>query len=162
MLGNSSSSYAGFTPDDTWLWRLETTGSLNLAVTHLRGDTDADSLPDWWESDYFGGRTNAQPSAHDDADPVNNLGEYVANTDPLDENSVLEITDIKRSSGDVLEWCTAEGRRYYLMVHTNLPRTLWTTAAVITAYGMPQQAWTNAAPGAANMFYEIAVEENVP
>ena len=164
VLGNASSSYAGFTPDNTWLWRLESTGSLNLAVTHLRGDTDSDGLPDWWESDHFGGRTNAQPSAHSDADGVDNRSEYIANTDPLDAGSALELADIQRmpESDDVIEWSTAVGRRYYLLVHTNLPRTSWSTAAVITVYGAPLQAWTNTAAGSASLFYEVAVEENAP
>ncbi len=46
-------------------------------------DQDADGLPDWWERDYFGSTTEAEPGADVDADLASNLQEYERyGTDP--------------------------------------------------------------------------------
>jgi outer membrane protein assembly factor BamB len=46
-------------------------------------DSDSDSLPDWWESKYFGSATGADPDADEDMDGLTNLAEYeVYSSDP--------------------------------------------------------------------------------
>jgi hypothetical protein len=52
-------------------------------------DSDSDGLPDDWEIDHFGNLTRG-PDDDDDVptpDGLNNLGEFNANTDPLDADS---------------------------------------------------------------------------
>ncbi|MFN8200910.1 MAG: M12 family metallo-peptidase, partial [Nakamurella multipartita] len=65
--------------------------AVNLTVADLDGDTlpdfndpdmDGDALPNDWELAFFGGVTNALPSAHGDTDSFTNLQEYIAATDP--------------------------------------------------------------------------------
>lgn len=47
-------------------------------------DTDGDGLPDWWEALFFGG--NVSPTADADGDGVNNLNEYLNDTNPKAAN----------------------------------------------------------------------------
>lgn len=56
---------------------------------HTGGDTDGDGMPNEWEIQYFGGFSNASATGHGDADWMNNLEEYVANTIPTSAISVL-------------------------------------------------------------------------
>ena len=52
-------------------------------------DTDMNGLPDWWEAEH--GVTD--PEGHDDSDSFTNYEEWLADTDPNDGNSFLEILD---------------------------------------------------------------------
>lgn len=45
-------------------------------------DTNADGLPNWWETLHYGGPTNATASADDDGDGLTNMEEYTWGTDP--------------------------------------------------------------------------------
>ena len=163
--GNAASDYRSFQPQDAWTWRLASTGASDLAVTHLRGDTDADGLPDWWEMLYFGGsRTAALPLADGDNDGMNNQAECAANTDPTRGDSVLRLTFVARPSTNsvVVRWTTAPGRCYDVQRMTNLPDGACTTAGVVTVYGTPEHTWTNASETGARVFYRIEVKENGP
>jgi hypothetical protein len=54
----------------------------------LESLTDADGLPDFWETTYFPG-AGANPNDNPDLDGAPNLQEYRAGTHPTDANSVL-------------------------------------------------------------------------
>ncbi len=47
-------------------------------------DIDNDGLPDWWETQYFGDRTVAEPDDDPDDDGFTNQQEFDAGTDPTD------------------------------------------------------------------------------
>ncbi len=55
------------------------------------GDADGDGMPDEWERQNFGGATNASAAADDDGDGVNNLSEYIADTQPTNGASHLDL-----------------------------------------------------------------------
>lgn len=164
--GAAASDYSGFSAADAHAWRLAPTNSLDLALTHLRGDTDGDGLPDWWEMAYFqNSRTNATPTGNPDEDPALNIDEYGANTDPGDSDSFLHLTAIRRGDTDVpvLTWTTAAGRRYAVIRSTNLALSgAAATSAVVTAYAQPLNVWTGAVAGSRIASYWITAEENVP
>ena len=166
MAGAPASDYSGFSAADAYTWRLAPTNSLDLALTHLRGDTDADGLPDWWEMAYFqDSRTAAAPTGNPDGDPALNQDEYGANTDPGDEDSFLHLTAIRRAAGDATEltWTTAAGRRYTVRGSTNLALSgTAATCAVVTAYVQPLNVWTGAAESNRTVLYWITAEENAP
>ena len=166
VVGSPASDYSGFSAADAYTWRLAPTNSLDLALTHLRGDTDGDGLPDWWEMAYFeSSRTAAAPDGNPDEDPALNRDEYGANTDPGDGESFLHLTDIRRaaSNSSALTWTTAAGRRYAVMSSTNLALPgAAATSAVVTSYAEPLNVWTGATEsGQAAMFW-ISAEENAP
>lgn len=163
--GAPASDYAGFSPADAYTWQLTTTGGMDLALTDLRGDTDADGLPDWWEMAHFqNSRTNAAPTGNPDEDPADNLREYGANTDPGDGGSFLRLTDCRQTvaNSPVLTWTTAPGRRYAVMRSTNLLAADHATDAVVTAYAQPENVWTGAPETGQSATYWISVQENVP
>ncbi|MFO8027694.1 MAG: hypothetical protein R6U56_08530 [Opitutales bacterium] len=46
-------------------------------------DDDGDGLPNWWESEFFGSNTAADPNADEpDGDGLTNLEEYELGSDP--------------------------------------------------------------------------------
>lgn len=114
--GAAGSGYGGFAPFKPASWRVEPTNTLDLMVTDLRGDTNADGMPDWWEQWYFNGRTAAGVSGNPDNDRSPNLHEYRAGTDPTDILSVLEIeTTQLTTNGVVLQWQSVTSKVYCLM-----------------------------------------------
>ena len=65
-------------------------------------DSDGDGMGDGYEVEYFGGYTSGNPAGHSDADGVNNLDEFLAETDPTDAGSCLKITQCWHDPGG--EW----------------------------------------------------------
>ena len=98
------------------------------------GDTDRDGLPNEWEIAYFGGFSNALATGHGDADWMNNLQEYIANTLPNNAASVLSEgieTAVFASNSAVLDIHspspTSTGRVYDVWYTTNLlGNVVWT------------------------------------
>jgi hypothetical protein len=71
-----------FSPDKLWqvpAGAALTPGRLNAAAPV---DRDGDGIPNTWETQYFGGSTNANPGADPDGDGLDNLAEFVAHTVP--------------------------------------------------------------------------------
>ncbi|MCF7864604.1 MAG: hypothetical protein K9L89_07435 [Kiritimatiellales bacterium] len=87
-------------------------------------DTDGDGMPAYWEELYFGGATNAQASLDSDGDGMDNLGEYIAYTNPTDSNSVFAFTAVFNPTGGVTEvvaeFDSRRSRNYALEGTTNL------------------------------------------
>jgi hypothetical protein len=78
-------------------------------------DLDADGLPDAWELSYSGDITNLTAAGDADADGVPDAAEYLADTDPTDDTSLLEITDIARAgSTNRVAWTVEPTRLYRL------------------------------------------------
>jgi hypothetical protein len=85
IAGNATSVIV--TPTQTTIYKLTATGqwgsaSQELIVTVVQPDSDADGMPDYWESLY-----QLNPAQNDalqdmDADGLTNLAEYEANTNP--------------------------------------------------------------------------------
>lgn len=82
----------------------------------VSADADSDGIPNEWETLYFGGFTNAVATADTDGDGADNLTEYISGYDPIDSNSVFEVTSFEApSSGNspfILTWNPVEGRLY--------------------------------------------------
>ena len=67
-------------------------------------DSTSTGIPDWWSVQHFG-YVGVDPNADPDHDGLNNWQEYVADTDPLDPNSKLQITGVSFVSGGVkIDW----------------------------------------------------------
>lgn len=95
-------------------------------------DLDADGLPDWWETTYYGHATNAQLDADDDGDGAMNEAEWRAGTDPQSATSVLAAQARARAAGPVLEWATVSTRVYRVYWSTNMNEAFQELASNLT------------------------------
>lgn len=91
-------------------------------------DVGANGLPDAWELSHFG-HTGVDPNADADGDGHSNRQEYLADTDPKDPDSKLEITSILATPGGApatVTWESVLTRYYYLLETTALgPSSVW-------------------------------------
>jgi len=92
-------------------------------------DTDGDMLPDAWELWFTNSLTGMGAGTDSDGDGFTDAEEYGAGTDPLDPNSLLEITDIVLSPGTLeadISWSSVAKRLYRVELNTDLTQpTNW-------------------------------------
>jgi len=118
------------------------------------GDLDDDGLPDEWETQYFGGPTNANPSAMA-SNGVNTVKQaYVAGLDPTDSTNLFLISVFPLSAERVLQWQSASGRIYSVHSTSNLQENFH---ALETNILFPQSSYTDTVHRA-EQFYKIDVE----
>jgi len=99
----------------------EYTVSVNIVNDPLAVDTDADGMPDVWESAHlFNPNDPADAGLDADDDGQSNLAEYRAGTDPRNAGSLLRITSIAREANDTrISWTTVGSHHYLLRAGTN-------------------------------------------
>jgi hypothetical protein len=111
-------------------------------------DWDGDGIPNWWEARFSrnGSKTGLDASSDDDADGMSNYGEFVAYTNPTNDNSKFTIaivpvvaeqptSDIRQpkmmavgrrmsnvagTTNFALKWQSAQGRIYSVYATPNL------------------------------------------
>ena len=121
-------------------------------------DTDGDGIPDAWEL----GHTNvltAIGGADADGDGVPDMDEYLADTDPLDPNNLLQITDFAVvSDTNLVAWTCVPTREYTLEYNTDLTSSNWTatSSSFIPPHG-PEVEETVPGVGDTNRFYRVQV-----
>jgi hypothetical protein len=120
-------------------------------------DSDSDGLPDWWEELYFDAPTGASPDADDDEDGMSNLAEFIAGTHPRQAGSVLALAPAAVEKGAttnlVFRWPAVSGRVYSIWMATSLTGTYSQVVGGLPASDGPENAHTNAAPGAPGTYY---------
>lgn len=135
--------------------------------TWVEGDADGDGMPDAWEALYAAGKNGHaglvagadDGAADNDGDGRSNWEEYVAGTDPLDENSVFSLVDIEVVGRKVTVKAApgTAGRRYSLMRSAVLGTgAVW--KAVATAEGGEDEVelpWSGADDGG---YFRVDVE----
>lgn len=104
----------------------EYTMSLNVVSDPLAVDTDADGMPDVWETAHnFNPNDPSDATLDADNDGQNNVAEYRAGTDPRNPASALRITSLTRESSNArVTWTTVGGHNYLLQGGTNLTARL--------------------------------------
>jgi len=113
-------------------------------------DSDADGLPDRWETQYFGAPTGANPNADPDGDGRSNLAEYLERTNPLipDGRHPADASpaDYQLSAEEVetyaAAWLSGE---LWPAAPTNIPIAYVTRAAALVSSG-GAYVFTNAPP----------------
>lgn len=100
----------------------EYTLTLNLTGDSLAVDTDADGMPDVWETAHQFDANNPADAALDaDNDGQSNLEEYRAGTDPRNPESLLRITSLSiESTNSRVTWTTVGSHHYILQGGTNM------------------------------------------
>ena len=92
-------------------------------------DSDADGLPDAWEYSRYGNLTALSGTGDLDTDGVSDLNEYLADTDPDDDASLLLLTLVEAGgSTNQLAWPSRSTRLYQVQATALLTGT-WENAA---------------------------------
>jgi hypothetical protein len=119
-------------------------------------DDDADGLADGWEMLYFGGDTS--PTNNPDADPHNNLQEYIAGTNPTNAASYFTVSNIRQDAdGPVIQWGPCVPDRWYGINWSGNLMTGFTS--IVEQIGYPQSGYTDTVYGAdASGFYRVDVQ----
>jgi hypothetical protein len=107
------------------------------AVLTILPDTDADGLPDEWESSHGLNTASASDAVQDtDADGAGNWQEYLAGTDPADPASCLRIDRIDWSPDAVaLQFIAVSNKTYTVQSRPafTVPDAIWTRVADVPA-----------------------------
>jgi len=94
---------------------------VRAAMEHLDGDSDGDTMPTWWELKHFTNGTAALPDGDADSDGMRNDHEWIALTDPTNQNSYLMISNVSyTTTHPVLHWDGRTNREYGIDWATNL------------------------------------------
>jgi len=84
-------------------------------------DSNANTIPDWWEVHYFGTLTGPIATSDPDGDGMTNLQEYRAGTDPKSAFSRLAITNILNTAeGWEISFPSVSGKVYRIEYATDL------------------------------------------
>jgi len=124
-LGPRSGNLEGFalaptTGTDHWCFVTDDDNQKGEAILWFRQflpavDTDADSLSDDWELEYWGTTARTTGSADSDSDGMSNSDEQIAGTDPTDAASVFKLLSAVRTADKtalVLSWLSVSNRTY--------------------------------------------------
>ena len=107
-------------------------------------DTDGDGVPDWWEIAHDTDRLVADADADPDGDSLTNMQEYIAGTDPHDEDDALRLF-VGRSvvPGEALTvtlcFEALANRSYAVLYCDNAPSPGWTN--LVTVAPEPGHRW---------------------
>jgi hypothetical protein len=113
----------------------------DIFVLRLGGaDSDEDALPDDWEMAFFG-NLDQTGSGDFDADGHTNAQEYVAGTDPTNENSALRVITLTASTTGQTQlfWSAVPNKVYRIEYKASVSDSQWTalpnlvTASTTTA-----------------------------
>lgn len=135
-------------------------------------DTDADGLPDWWESRYFGNATNAMATATA-ANGLRNRDCYQLGLDPTDPLATFALLASHSVGGlPQVTWNTVGGKTYVLEFANRLsssagfaPALSVTETKVAAGVGSNQTfvddgSLTGGPPGASGRYYRVRLAPN--
>ena len=147
---------------NSYIYPASATGLTYTAVNRFL-DSVGDGIPDVWRARYFGGTgTTADATSCATADPdhdgIDNLHEYLADTDPTNPSSRFEIASSSRDSGGFKVYFQSSASRLYTLYYTNDPASgAWTAVPTQTDIlgdgGV--DALTDPSPGGTHRFYRV-------
>lgn len=140
------------TPTSTATWNLSTTnGTYSTGLT----DTDADGMPDAYES-ANGFNPNANDANGDlDGDGLTNYQEFIAGTNPNDFNSVFRVTRANLASGQVrVTWNSVAEKTYTIHAASQMDGP-YTPVRNVPSAG-PGETFTDFTPSLSRQFYRVS------
>jgi hypothetical protein len=130
---------------------------IHLSATIFGGDSDADGLPDEWESRMAGNLTTLTIDGDWDGDGSIDLDEFKAGSDPLDPTERFEIfTVFMTALGPKLTWFTTDENSYMIERLDSLDEGNWTSVATNLTTGTWIDTSSESKMGA--NFYRVSVE----
>ncbi len=128
----------------------------HLSIASGAMDRDGDQLPDWWETQQGLDPEVADAEEDADGDSFSNQQEYLADTDPT-QNDDLPRFGLDLSNGSPrLKFDTSSRRKYILEYCDDLSEGLWRTLAPLQA-GTGAEVEVEDTAGAPNRFYRVRV-----
>jgi hypothetical protein len=125
-------------------------GSDIVTITTL-ADTDSDGMPDSWETSFgLNASSNLDRNADTDGDTMLNWQEYIAGTDPTDNQSYLKIEALAAAAGASVTFRALATKTYIVEYTDGLDGGLWVRLGAVPARAadrfetLPDPNWTPA------------------
>ncbi|NKB24580.1 MAG: hypothetical protein GKR87_09465 [Kiritimatiellae bacterium] len=132
-------------------------GTLDLTPVDQNGNNISDS----WEDTHLVGSINVGGADDPDHDQFSNWDQYIAGTDPLDEESVLAFQSISPTNGvPRMTWSGVSGRRYRIWETDNLARGIWVPAfdPLTASATQSDMQWTDINATSNHQIYRLEVD----
>jgi hypothetical protein len=108
-------------------------GSDVVTITTL-ADSDSDGMPDSWETSFgLNANSNLDRNADTDGDTMLNWQEYIAGTDPTDNQSYLKIEALAAASGASITFRALATKTYTVEYTDALESSLWIRLGAVPA-----------------------------
>lgn len=135
-------------------------GSTNtVLVTHGNADSDADGLPDAWETVHllnpFSSSGADGATGDPDGDAFDNYSEFVAGTNPRNKASLLKIVEAA-TGGQTITWFSVSGKVYQVVSATNVPSAFTPISGNLTATNTTTAHTDTNLPGP-RRFYRVQI-----
>ena len=140
-------------------WNLDDLAVAGYAVGGPDPDSDGDGVEDAWEQQYFTNLVTVTTNSDFDADGFLDLHEFLAGSNPTDNQSLLEATSVSNSVG--LGWLVrwqSESNKLYRLSRAADPRAGYEPIASNLLAFPPLNTYTDAAPTNAVHLYRIELE----
>lgn len=161
IVGGAGSSLSSFTLGGATNWQLSISNTINLLITDLNGDSNANGIPDWWETAFFSGKINCDANADGDNDGMKNWQEFIAGTNPTNKSSVFAAVTIKQVGPNkfVLTWASVSNKTYFIQSTTNLATGFNSTITSNIAATPPFNTYTNTASSGPAFFFREGIQQ---
>ena len=133
------------------------TGNLTASafLTYVT-DSDADGMPDAWETAYGSEPNNPADAMLDrDGDGLSNWQEYVAGTDPTDASSYLKVTVLAADGSASVAFGAVSNRTYTVQFTDGLGEGAWSKLADVGARATNRVEQIQDASHGTNRFYRV-------
>lgn len=132
-------------------------GNLLREVRTSFSDSDGDGMDDGWELVNFG-NLNRNGSGDADGDGQTDLAEFMAGTNPNDNQSALKLTQASSSTGVsfTLQWASVAGKTYRVQYNDTLQPSGWRTlGGDVTATGTVTSKVDATVSGQTRRYYRV-------
>jgi subtilisin family serine protease len=126
-------------------------GRINLANSL---DTDADQLPDWWETQYSPNLTTMNSTSDFDGNGFSDISEYRTESLPNQAQSKWIVDQTATGAQPQLEWSSQDGVSYRILATDSLTTPFQPISGLLSSTP-PRNEWPIPATNAPAQFYKI-------